>query len=222
MLFRPPPLAVATLAVFAVFLLVLFLIGTSSQNRVIYPLQSGIFGPARVLGDYQYTADGEPPAKLGLVYGFLPYWNVDNYQVSDAITHLSFFRLAVDRKGEIITKAGDGGYQIYNSERVQHIFDQVNKKGLKLEMTFFSSHSDEIYQLIKCESCHDTLVENIAAVIEADRLDGVNLDFEFLGTLTAEEKDQFTSLVFKIKNMMTARYPRTKLSIDDYGGPEYM
>lgn len=173
----------------------------------------------QVLGSYQREASGQAKKNLGIVYGFLPYWNVKDYQLHQSVTHLSYFRLAINGKGEI---EKDGGWSIYKNDDYQKIISQIDRKNIKLEMTFFTSQSGEIEKLIKCRSCQDKLTENILTIVREDQLDGVNLDLEYLGYVDEKMRAQVTDFVFRLKNSLTKEFPRAQLSIDIYGGAANM
>jgi len=191
------------------------------SNQVIYPINRDFLRQKQVLGDYTYQSEssGSAQANLGIVYGFLPYWSVDNYQIDDTVSHVSYFRLAVDSQGNLVT---DGGANIYRSPQMQQILDQINQRQMNLEVTIFTSHSDEIYDLVTCKKCRERLIAQIDELITTDRLDGINLDLEFLGTLTPEERQDMTFFLYNLKNMLIEKHPRTKLSIDVYGGAANM
>lgn len=174
----------------------------------------------RVLGEYTYqaTAGATVTEPLGMVYGFLPYWNVANYTVPEVVSHVAYFRLAVDGAGEIITEEDDGGYQVYNGENLATIKDEIERQRTKLEVTIFSSQYEVIEQLLACENCRLNLISNIDQVIEANQLDGINLDFEYVGSVSDEARAGFTDFVYRLANMMQSKYPRAQLSIDVYGG----
>lgn len=191
------------------------------NQQIVYPINRDFLKQSRVLADYTYHADasGEAKPNLGIVYGFLPYWSVNDYQIDDVVSHVAYFRLAVDGQGNI---SDDAGQHIYQSARIQQIFDQIDQHNMNLEVTFFTSHSDEIYQLVTCDQCRQRLIDNIVATVKSDRLDGVNLDLEFLGTLTPTEQAKMTSFLSELKTVLREKYPRTKLSIDVYGGAANM
>ena len=186
-----------------------------TKEQIAFPIDLALTTDEKVLGVYSREASGEVEQKLGVLYGFLPYWNVDNYQLDKSLTHVSYFRLAVNGKGEI---EEDGAYQIYHSEKWQQILQQVNKNKMKKEMTFFTSHSNEIEDLIACVECQDKLIAAIEQVVSDNQLDGVNLDLEYLGYVSEEDRKIFTDFVFRLRSRLDYAYPRTKLSIDVYGG----
>ncbi len=190
-----------------------------NQKEIVFPVVSQLMDQEKILGSYQREASVSAEKKLGVLYGFLPYWQLDNYQLSPHLTHLSYFRLAVNGQGEI---EKDGAYDLYQSEKWQKITQQIDRKKIKLEVTFFTSQSQEIKKLINCRSCQDLLIKNIETVVRDDQLDGVNLDLEYLGFISQEERDQFTDFVHRLRTMLDYSYPRTKLSIDVYGGAANM
>ncbi len=200
----------------------LFIFSYQEANRIIFPIPTIDHSKNKVLGEYNYTSTEEPKKKLGIVYGFLPYWTVDNYQIHPSVSHLAFFRLAVNGKGEIINRAGDGGYQIYHDQRIQSILDQVNQRKTNFELTIFSAQNEEIKKLINCSLCQENLINEILTLVETDKLDGINLDFEYLGSISPTEREAFTHFVYQLKNELSLKYPRTKLSIDVYGGAARM
>ncbi len=213
---------ITALGLFIVGMSGLMLLVKTQKTPVALPIEQELLTKSKVLGEYSYQAEGEVQKKLGLVYGFLPYWNVGDYQIPEPVSHLAFFRLAVNGQGEIVKKNGDGGYQVYEGEKFQNILQQIKRRKIKLEMTFFSAQSGEIEELIECESCQDKLVETMATLIARDQLDGINLDFEYLGTVSPQQREKFTHFVYKVKNMIDVRHPRVKLSIDVYGGAAKM
>lgn len=199
-----------------------FFIWREQTALVVFPLAvegENLTSNSKILGAYSREASGEPNQSLGVVYGFLPYWTVDNYQLHQSLTHLSYFRLAINGKGEIVK---DGGINIYQSEQFGKIVEQVQQKKLKMEMTFFTSQSDEIAKLLKCRKCQDLLINNIGQIVGGLQLDGVNLDLEYLGYVSEQERDTMSEFIFRLKTMLDKDYPRTKLSIDVYGGAANM
>ncbi len=203
------------------WLAVLLGISIWQTHQVIYPINRDFLQKKDILGDYTYQASqsGTASANLGIVYGFLPYWSVDNYQIDDVVSHLAYFRLAVDAKGNLVK---DGGERIYHSSRFQQILDQIERQRMNFEVTIFTSHSDDIYSLVTCKKCQENLISQIDDLIATDRLDGINLDLEYLGSLTPQERQDVTFFLYDLKNMLLTKHPRTKLSLDVYGGAANM
>ena len=119
---------------------VLILVGISwwQKEQIVYPLNRD-FLRHQVLGDYTYQASktGTASANLGIVYGFLPYWSVDNYQIDNTVSHVSYFRLAIDADGNL---SDDGGAHIYESDRMQQILIKLSDKTSSLR-SLFSPHT---------------------------------------------------------------------------------
>ncbi len=192
------------------------------KSQVTFPVEqnaSELNENKKVLGAYEREASGEAKTSLGMVYGFLPYWTVSDYQLNPALTHLNYFRLAINGKGEIDE---DGGLSIYNGEEFQKIVEQVKRKKLKMEVTFFTSRGADIEALLECSECRAKLIDNIAQVVKKQQLDGVNLDLEYLGYVSDEQRQTMTEFIFQVKTMLDRDFPRTKLSIDVYGGAANM
>lgn len=178
--------------------------------------------PSNVLGQITKEASPSTPTKLGIVYGFLPYWNLSNYTINSSVSHLVYFRLAVNGKGEIVKESSDGGYKALQSERMHAIHQQIKNAHLKYEITFFTSISSDIDELIECQSCQDTFIQNLADTISEHNLDGINIDFEYSGYVSSQKRQKFTNLMYRISNLLETRFPRTKLSVDVYGGAAEM
>lgn len=176
----------------------------------------------KVLGEVSRQASSPAALKSKIVYGFLPYWNLNHYTPNQAVTHLAYFRLAVNGKGEIVSDNGDGGYQIFSGKKARLIASEIRKNHRKYELTLFTSISKDIDDLIACNPCQDKFIENIANLISEHQLDGINIDFEYLGQVDSNKRQKFTDLMYRIHNLLETRFPRTKLSIDVYGGAAKM
>ena len=197
------------------------LMGWWQDQQVVYPLGRHYLLESHVLGETTYQASNSAQAQIkdGIVYGFLPYWNVDDYQLDDSLTHVAYFRLALQANGSL---ANDVGLSMYQSERFTHIVEQIERQNLKFDLTIFTSHSDDIYAFVTCEQCQERLIAQLDDIITQDHVDGINLDLEYLGTLTQDEQQKMTYFLYHLKNMLQEKHPRTKLSIDVYGGAANM
>lgn len=202
-----------------VFSVLCFLFFYAKKTKITYPVAEQTIIESQVLGSYEREASGEPEEALNIVYGFLPYWNVDNYQLHPAVTHLSYFRLAVNGKGQI---EDDSAYQIYQSDHYKQILAQLDRNKIKVELTIFTSHSDEIEALLACYECQDYLIDRIDTLVGENQLDGINLDLEYLGYVSEEQRNVMTNFIYRLQSMLKRKYPRTRLSLDVYGGAANM
>ncbi len=202
---------------FLALAVVVFLLGIVRLRvgaDVAAPLALNEFNSAQVLGDYEYQASGAAEANPGIVYGFLPYWSLENYQIDPSVTDLSYFRLAVNGQGEIIE---DAGYYLYKGEEFDAIREQVVANKMRFDLTFFTSISADIKQLFSKIEYQETFIENILAEVRAGGVDGVNLDLEYLGAFSDQERQVVTEFLSRLESKLTAEFPRVTLAIDVYG-----
>src|SRR5258708_4021942 len=70
-----------------------------------------------------------------VVYGFLPYWNVDTVVIQPELTHLSYFSLGINANGSISSdNSQDGGFQKFKSDQLLTLVNAARKQNSKVEI----------------------------------------------------------------------------------------
>lgn len=169
---------------------------------------------------FNYITDKIWPRKNNqetIVYGFLPYWNINKVTIQPELTHLSYFALEVGVDGQIVVESKPGesepGYRQLNSDQFFALIDDNN---MQLELVLSQFDSKKIEQLLSDKEVWLTLLEQIDSLLLAYPFTGINLDFEYQGEVNEILRQQFTSFVISIHNHLAQHQEKINLSIDVY------
>lgn len=152
-----------------------------------------------------------------IIYGFLPYWNINKVKLQPELTHLSYFALEVGADGQIVTENLPGesepGYRQLNSE---NFFRLINDNNVPKELVLSQFNSQKIEELLNNPSAWLTLLEQIDALLLAYPFSGLNLDFEYQGEVNEQLRQQFVNFIISIEQHLAQREEKINLSIDVY------
>ncbi|KUK79484.1 MAG: Glycoside hydrolase family 18 [Microgenomates bacterium 39_7] len=155
-----------------------------------------------------------------IVYGFLPYWNLEDAVIQPEVTHLSYFGLNIAEDGSIETKDADGnthpGYRHLNSDKLLELANQVNQTHNQFELTLVQFDADTIVKIANDPQAHDNLIQAIDSMLLSYPISGINIDIEYGGALTDELRENFASMIEKIANHLNHKFDDVTLSIDMY------
>lgn len=169
---------------------------------------------------FNYITDKIWPRKNNqetIVYGFLPYWNINKVTIQPELTHLSYFALEVGVDGQIVVESKPGesepGYRQLNSDQFFALIDDNN---MQLELVLSQFDSKKIEQLLSDKEVWLTLLEQIDSLLLAYPFTGINLDFEYQGEVNEILRQQFTNFVISIHNHLAQHQEKINLSVDVY------
>lgn len=162
----------------------------------------------------------KPHAKLDKhVMGFLPYWRIEDmkYIRPELLSEINYFGLTVDSDGKIIqlTNAteADPGWHIWNSKDMKDFISKTHIMGANSSVTIISQKNSVIEAILTSPTTQITLISQIVNLIKQNHLDGINIDFEYLGEADEEYKHQFTAFAKKLSETLKKQTPNTKLSL---------
>lgn len=155
------------------------------------------------------------------VFGFFPYWMLDvQDQVHiDSYTTIAIFGLTADSRGNIIASSGnevDGGWAMWNNSKLDDFIARARKKKIQVVLTIKSFNNDDIEKLVLSDQAQRKFISNSIQLINLKSLDGINLDFEYVGTPDKEVTAAFTRLVANLNTEMKRQIPESTLTIDTY------
>lgn len=155
------------------------------------------------------------------VFGFFPYWMLDNAdQVNiDTVTTIALFGLESDEKGNIVTNSEgkiDGGWAMWNSPKLDKFISTLHNKKIKVVLTIKSFSNDNIEKLVSSDDAQRNFISNTINLVNAKSLDGLNLDFEYIGTPNPKVRDGFSRLVTNLYVEMKRQMSSSSLTIDTY------
>lgn len=167
----------------------------------------------------QLTVTGKPKKE---VLGFFPYWMLPKYDKISfaALTSISLFGLETDANGNIITKNDNsdivGGWNMWNDPNLDKLIQKAKLNDVKVFLTIKSFDSLNIEKISTSDTSQKTLIANTLYLVNSKNLDGVNIDFEYLGVPPDEIRNGFTRFITNLNAELKRQIPNAKLTIDTY------
>lgn len=156
------------------------------------------------------------------VLGFLPYWMLlyqDEIEISH-LTSISLFGLEVNGKGEIITANNEGqqnpGWTMWKDPILDDFIKRAKDQNLKMFLTFKSFSNTNIENLISSDDAQKTFISNSIYLVNSKNLDGINIDFEYLGKPPDSVRNDFTRFVTNLNTELKRQIPDAVLTLDTY------
>lgn len=158
------------------------------------------------------------------VLGFLPYWVVDKAGEIDTrrLTAISFFGLEVGPDGEIIkTSATDNqmaaAWDIWQGNpNLISFIRKARAQRIKFYLTLKSFSNDNIEKLVRSPEAQQRFIRNALYQVSSKGLDGINVDFEYIGTPPDDVRDEFSLLISNLNKELKRQYPKSVLTVDTY------
>lgn len=187
---------------------------------IVYFLEPSVISPLsetrKILGFGDIV---EKPNKI--VYGFLPYWNFKYIDELDLrfLTHLAIFGLSFEADGSIRTRElnyMEPGWRNLTSDQAQQLINQAQANNILVTVALTAFDNESIENIISNESATQTMIEEVITFVKTYQLDGINIDFEYVGTPKTETQKAFTRMVEKLTTAVKAANPDYHVSIDVY------
>ncbi len=158
------------------------------------------------------------------VFGYLPYWVTDKLDQIDTklLTSVAYFGLEVGPDGDIIKnypqnpQISEAWNRWQNDKSLITFLRKQKANRVKVFLTFKSFSNDNIEKMVKNPQAQTTFINNVLYQISSKSLDGVNIDFEYVGTPPDEVRDKFSILMSNLNKEMKRQYPKSVLTIATY------
>jgi spore germination protein YaaH/flagellar hook assembly protein FlgD len=160
------------------------------------------------------------------VFGFLPYWNLNdsgmvlNYNV---LSTIAYFSVGADRYGNLRKTNSDGtlttGWAGWTSSRLSSIMSAAHQKGTRVVLTisvfaWTSSQASTQAALLASSTARLNLARQVAKAVHDRGADGVNLDFE---PIVSGYADEFTAFVRTLRTQLNSYATGYQLTFDTTG-----
>ena len=165
------------------------------------------------------TVTGKPKKE---VLGFFPYWMLPKQEQVNLsmLTSIALFGLEVDGAGNIVTNASDtqaaGGFAMWKNPELDTFIKRAKNQNIRVYLTFKSFNSSNIEALVKSDTAQKSFITNALYLVNSKNLDGINIDFEYIGIPSDEVRDGFTRLITNLNTELKRQIPKASLSIDTY------
>lgn len=162
-----------------------------------------------------------PKNNQKIVYGFLPYWNINKFTIQDELTHLAYFSLTLDADGNFVT-SNDGeldmGLLRLNSDDFVLISNELTNNNKKIELVISQFNYDDIKNFLNSQSAQDNFIQSLDSAFLAFPFSGVNIDMETSGSTDEKMRQNLTDFMIKLRKHLDEKYNNVQLSIDMYAG----
>lgn len=157
------------------------------------------------------------------VLGFFPYWMMPKaFDINlSVLTSITLFGLEVDGKGDIVTinsntNEVDEGWAMWKNPQLDKFIRKARNERIKIYLTFKAFDNKNIEDLVASDEAQKSFIANALYLLGSKNLDGINLDFEYVGTPPALAKEGFTRLVTNLNAELKRQFPNAQISIDTY------
>ena len=149
------------------------------------------------------------------VFGFAPYWNLDKLDNVDfnVLTTLAYFGLGVNPDGSFVN---DQGLDSINSPKAQSLFDKAHSAGTRVVVTLTQMNNSDIEAFMNDSDAQKKLIGKATDLVRNKSLDGLNIDFEYLGNPGDSYRYKFTNFVKEITVQMHGKVPGSKVTVSVY------
>jgi spore germination protein YaaH len=183
------------------------------DNPLLSPITSAT--TLQFLNDRLTNANKSSSPKM--IYGFLPYWNVNQVTIQPELTQLAYFSLTFDHTGHIVSHSGgevDQGYHKLQSEDFVNVMQTAQKNHSQIEIVLAQFDNDEISAFLLSPSSQQQLLTELNSILLEYPFTGVNVDIEYTGPITANLQDDLTTFMHNLNVNLKQRRQPVNLSID--------
>jgi spore germination protein YaaH len=148
------------------------------------------------------------------VFGFAPYWMLPQASRSDLsqLTTVAYFSVNVTANGTF-EKSGPG-WAGYQSSQLADLVTRAHAAGDRVVLTVSCSNQHTLDQLTHAAQAPSRLAQAITQALIAKSMDGVNIDFEGLGS---KDRAGLVALVTQLSQELRAVDPAWQITMDTYG-----
>lgn len=152
-----------------------------------------------------------------LIYGFLPYWNLEKTTLNDSLTHVAYFALTIGGDGTLRTQGDEEsltGYRKLQSESFLDIIEKTQKDSIQLELVLKQFSPQETTAFLLSKRAQTKFYDQLDSVMLAYPFRGINLDIELSDGQQLQTK--LTEFVTDLNRHLDSVAPNTTVSIDVY------
>lgn len=156
------------------------------------------------------------------VFGFLPYWMIKDLNRINltGLTTVSFFGLEMDGGGNIITAYDDGemdqGWEMWNGTGINDAVKLLRTKKIKTHITLKAFNAQNIEKLVTSDEAQERFIANAVHMVNSKNLDGITIDFEYVGNPPEGISDNFTRFIANLNTELKRQVPNASLSVATY------
>ena len=170
----------------AVAVLTLLLLAACSPVPYASP---GPDGPGPAASDpipIATLAPTDPPIPGHELYGYLPYWEMDDEGIAGhladtPLTTLALFSVTHARGGALNQDAR--GYGIVAGEPGRRLIDEAHERGVRVELVYTSFGATRNRRLLEDPALQGRVIASLVSLADELGVDGINVDIEALDAM---------------------------------------
>jgi spore germination protein YaaH len=150
------------------------------------------------------------------VFGFAPYWTLDKLDNVDftILSTFAYFGIPVQADGNL--NVSDTGYDQFKSDQATAIFQKAHKYGTRVVVTITQMDNTEIMSLMDNLDAQKTAISQTVDLVKKRGIDGVNVDFEYVGDPGDDYRNKFSNFVKGLTEKMHQEVPHSKVTVSVY------
>ncbi|HEV2368239.1 MAG TPA: glycoside hydrolase family 18 protein [Acidimicrobiales bacterium] len=149
------------------------------------------------------------------VFGFAPYWTLasaSGFDLKD-LTTVAYFGVDAAADGSLIQN--DAGWNGYQSQALADLITRAHAAGDRVVLSAECFDQPSLDRLTHDAGAQATLADNLIRAIAAKSMDGLNVDFEGLGSA---DRAGMVQLISYLAGRVRAANPHWQLTVDTYAG----
>ena len=190
---------------------------------VVALLPRGVGGPAAPSGasppglapmtsDAAAAPSGPPPKPGHEVYGFVPYWEMDDsiaaHLAETDLSTLALFSITHRRDGSIATN--QNGYKRITGDLGRRLIREAHDRKTRVEVVYSSFGEPKNRRFYDEPDAQAAWIENLVDFVADHDLDGVNVDVELL---PADLVPAYGAFVGRLRTALVERLPKAQVSV---------
>ena len=150
------------------------------------------------------------------VFGFAPHWTFNKLGSVDfeTLTTLAYFGIEAKADGNLDTESR--GYEVFMSEKATEVFKKAHRNGTRVVLTITQMDNDNIKTIMDDVNLQESIISQTVAMVKARGIDGVNIDFEYVGNPGPEYREKFSAFSKNLTDRVHAEIPGSKVTASVY------
>lgn len=163
-----------------------------------------------------------PPVSYRIL-GFLPYWNVTDFNPSSLshLTDLAYFALEPNPDGTLATSSANQesylGYRWLNRDSTQAILTQAQNRSIHTHLVVKLFDPKILESLCLNQAAQATFIGSLSSFLTHYHFSGLNLDYEPLTDPTPATINACTQFFASLSSRLKQSHPQLILSLDVLG-----
>jgi spore germination protein len=147
---------------------------------------------------------GSPPLQSHEIFGYAPYWTLPESNGFDVanLTTLAYF--SVDANADGTLDQSGSGWNGYESQDLADLVTRSHAAGDRVVLTVTDFDQNSLNKITSDPAAPGRLSAALIAAVSAKNLDGVNFDFEGVGS---GDRTGLTNLITQVSNALHAANP---------------